>query len=155
MTAREIHEDELIALRDAARRMRLPYAPLLRASQNGELAAEERDGWLVTTLREVRRYFYSCQVIPAAPQVRAVRPCVYVIGFGPYIKIGFTTNPVEARMAGLFGHYPDPPKVYAVLKNRKITHERELHARFASLRVKGEWFRHEGELADWISGGCK
>lgn len=28
--------------------------------------------------------------------------------------------------------------------------ERSLHARFARYRVKGEWFRHEGELAEYI-----
>jgi hypothetical protein len=32
--------------------------------------------------------------------------------------------------------------------------EAALHRRFASYRLRNEWFRREGELAAWIKAGC-
>jgi T5orf172 domain len=78
------------------------------------------------------------------------RAGVYVIGFGPYVKIGVTTN-IDARMSGL--QTPEPVKLYALL-NGWAKEERALHTRFAEYRLQGEWFLRKGTLAEWIDGGC-
>jgi len=88
---------------------------------------------------------------PILPSKANARKGVYVIGFGSYVKIGITTD-LNLRLAGL--QAPEPLQEYALL-NGWLKEERSLHARFAEYRLQGEWFRHEGELAEWIKGGCK
>jgi hypothetical protein len=75
---------------------------------------------------------------------------VYVAGFDRYVKIGITTD-LYSRMVQL--QTPEPMTVYALLKGW-LTEERSLHARFASLRLQGEWFQKAGELDAWIAAGC-
>jgi len=79
------------------------------------------------------------------------RKGVYVIGFGPYVKIGVTTN-LDGRMSQL--QTPEPVCLYALLDGW-LREERELHKRFAEHRLQGEWFLRKGSLAEWIDGGCK
>ena len=76
---------------------------------------------------------------------------VYVLGFDQYVKIGITTN-LDMRMSGL--QMPVDLTLYALLEGWR-REELELHGRFSEYRLKGEWFRREGELAEWIEGGCK
>lgn len=76
---------------------------------------------------------------------------IYFVGFGNYVKIGFTVNPIKYRLAGLQTGAPEELEVYAVIAGT-AKEERALHARFADLRAKGEWFRHEGDLAKYIAG---
>jgi hypothetical protein len=76
---------------------------------------------------------------------------VYVIGFGPYVKIGITTN-LDTRLAQL--QVPEALVTYALLEGWRSV-ELELHQRFAKYRLRGEWFKNEGDLSEWISGGCK
>lgn len=79
------------------------------------------------------------------------RKGVYVVGFGPYVKIGITTN-LDLRMSGL--QTPEPVTLYALLPGW-AREEQELHARFAEYRMQGEWFLRKGALAEWIDGGCR
>lgn len=76
---------------------------------------------------------------------------VYVIGFGPYVKIGKTVS-LKKRLTGL--QTPEPVDVYGWLPGYS-SHEALLHAKFGKYRLRGEWFRKEGELATWIESGCK
>lgn len=76
---------------------------------------------------------------------------VYVAGFGSYVKIGITTN-LDSRMAQL--QTPEPMMVYALLDGW-AAEERELHERFSEYRLRGEWFRRDGQLAAWINSGCQ
>lgn len=78
---------------------------------------------------------------------------IYVIGFGAYVKIGFTERSVRQRIAGLQTGCPEKLETYATLRGSR-DEERGFHERFAALRMNGEWFRREGALADWIEGGC-
>lgn len=73
---------------------------------------------------------------------------VYVVGFGPYIKIGISVNVTE-RLAGLQTGAPEKIVLYAVLDGW-AAEEAALHKRFAHYRLNGEWFRNEGELAEWL-----
>lgn len=77
---------------------------------------------------------------------------VYVIGFLDYVKIGWSDD-LERRLSTIRRSLPEQIKVHAALEcHRK--NERILHRQFAKYRTRGEWFRHEGELAQWIKGGC-
>lgn len=79
---------------------------------------------------------------------------IYVIGFGAYVKIGFTERSVRQRIVGLQTGCPKKLETYATLRGSRDD-EREFHDRFADLRMNGEWFRREGALDEWIKGGCK
>lgn len=87
---------------------------------------------------------------PILPGKANARKGVYIIGFGPYVKIGITTD-LNMRLSAL--QTPEPVKEYALL-NGWLREERALHDRFAQYRLKGEWFRKEGDLAEWIEAGC-
>jgi predicted DNA-binding transcriptional regulator AlpA len=74
---------------------------------------------------------------------------IYFVGFGSYVKIGYTTNPIEFRLAGIQTGTPEKLTVFATVKGTP-GEEKALHRRFAIYRTNGEWFRNEGELADYI-----
>lgn len=80
--------------------------------------------------------------------------CVYFIQSGGSdgpIKIGTTRVSAAARLADLQIGSPVPLALLATIAGG---HEREaaLHARFARLRLRGEWFRPEAELVAFIEG---
>ncbi len=79
-------------------------------------------------------------------------PTVYVIGFGAYVKIGFSTD-LPGRMLDLQEHAPAELTLYASFPGT-IADERALHARFKGCRLRGEWFLKRGKLAKWIKEGC-
>lgn len=79
---------------------------------------------------------------------------IYVVGFGNYVKIGFTAGPLPYRVRALQTACPEKLTVYATLKGDRAA-ETALHSRFAAHRAEGEWFRREGALAEWIEGGCR
>jgi hypothetical protein len=81
-------------------------------------------------------------------------PCIYVVGFGPYVKIGWTGAHFSSRLRALHGGCPEKLTTYATIPNGTRAQERALHRRFAVYRLQYEWFRREGELASWIDAGC-
>lgn len=76
-----------------------------------------------------------------------IRKGIYIAGFGPYVKIGVSTD-IYDRVASI--QAPEELKIYAILDGW-ISQEKELHRQFAEYRLRGEWFRHDGELAKWIA----
>ena len=40
-------------------------------------------------------------------------------------------------------------------KAEAVQYEAELHAQFALLRHRGEWFAHEGRLRDYLAQECR
>ena len=91
---------------------------------------------------------------PKAPRTYKVPPKrgVYVVGFGPYVKIGITEN-FSDRVAQL--QTPEKLETFALFEEAAAVYEKMLHRRFSEYRLNGEWFRREGTLAEWINGGCK
>lgn len=77
---------------------------------------------------------------------------VYVIGFLTFVKIGKSLD-VVARLGGLYQSLPLTIKVHHVFEGKGRPLEKKLHERFSNYRTRGEWFRNEGALADWIAGG--
>lgn len=78
---------------------------------------------------------------------------VYVVGFAGYVKIGWSRG-ARRRLTRIAEMAPEELVVYALIAGTPET-ERELHRRFAHLRLRGEWFSHRGELVGWIAGGCR
>lgn len=91
---------------------------------------------------------------PVAVRTYKVEPRrgVYVIGYGPYVKIGFTVN-LNDRLSQL--QTPEKVEVYRLFEDAGFSYEKLLHCRFDEYRLNGEWFRKDGRLAEWIDGGCQ
>jgi hypothetical protein len=88
---------------------------------------------------------------PKLPDEYAVGT-VYVAGYGSFVKIGFTSGPVEDRLAAITT--PLPFNIYGTFPNVTRALERELHARFAHQRLNGEWFHRSADVAKWIKRKC-
>lgn len=68
---------------------------------------------------------------------------------GP-IKIGYTLNDLRKRMAYYQPQIGLPFFVLGTMEGVK-EEESRLHQRFARLRLRGDWFRPEPELLDFIA----
>lgn len=79
--------------------------------------------------------------------------CVYVIGMGQYVKIGYTTTSIETRLKCMKVSMPEDPTIYATIAGSRAD-ESALHKRFSIHRSNREWFYLEGSLEEWISEGC-
>ena len=89
---------------------------------------------------------------PTAKEAAALRrrpSFVYFFRSGPFVKIGTTRN-LKHRLQNVQTSHPTPLVLIGSVKGDKRL-ERELHRRFASLRVNGEWFREVHELAVYIA----
>lgn len=78
---------------------------------------------------------------------------IYVVGFSSFVKIGHTRWPIRYRLSRIQTSCPEKLHVYGAFRAPRQT-EKDLHRRFAAQRTHGEWFRREGDLADWINDGC-
>lgn len=78
---------------------------------------------------------------------------IYVAGYGPYVKIGFTRGEVGYRLADLQVGCPETIELAASIPG-DMSDEAALHRRFEGQRLRGEWFRREGEVDAWIDAGC-
>ncbi|MGU3387161.1 GIY-YIG nuclease family protein [Methylobacterium sp. D53M] len=77
---------------------------------------------------------------------------IYVVGFDKYVKIGFTeSSDAKGRIAEVQAGLPAKLTVYMTFPGT-IADERELHERFKAWRLRGEWFRYEGEVSYWLRG---
>jgi hypothetical protein len=76
---------------------------------------------------------------------------IYYIQAGEYLKIGYTGSPTaDGRLAALQTASPLDLRILAT-EPGEVVDETALHRRFAHLRVRGEWFRFEGELLDHVA----
>lgn len=90
---------------------------------------------------------------PGSPLVRTPmgtegRPIVYFLGCNGKVKIGTTTD-LPRRHNDLSMGNPDLTLLATILGGHR--EERELHERFREYRVRGEWFRLEGKLAEYVA----
>lgn len=76
------------------------------------------------------------------------KPSVYFVRCGDRIKIGYSEN-VTKRMASLASAFASPLTLLATMPGPPSL-ERELHAKFAAHRVRGEWFRRAPDLDAFI-----
>jgi hypothetical protein len=73
---------------------------------------------------------------------------VYIIGFGDYIKIGWSTN-VANRVRALQEGVPETLVVIAAFPGTQKS-ERNLHRLFSAHRTRGEWFRKPRDLIEIV-----
>lgn len=66
------------------------------------------------------------------------------------IKIGFTAGKIEDRLRALQTSHPHNLQVLAISRGNR-EHEKALHEKFASIRLRGEWFEPHPELLTYIS----
>ncbi len=72
------------------------------------------------------------------------------VGLDGPIKIGKTKGNPLVRMAGLQTGIPFVLRIVAIISPARQALEGELHAKFASLRIMGEWFHPAPDLLDFI-----
>lgn len=92
---------------------------------------------------------------PGPPQPKPKRGVVYFItnGVRGRVKIGFSERH-DVRLKSLQIACPDDLTVIGTLPGTRRL-EAKMHKRFHEYREKGEWFRIEGELAEFIGGLLK
>jgi hypothetical protein len=86
---------------------------------------------------------------------------VYFIACGPYVKIGYTSQPVEKRMQHLLSRSKltcpddldrnDPLWLVHSIPGCVMRDERRIHGLFAAHRVAGEWFRFDVEFVKHLA----
>lgn len=74
------------------------------------------------------------------------------VGDAGLVKIGVSSNPL-VRLASLQTSHSDELRLIGTMPGKR-SKERELHDRFASLRVRGEWFRPDMCILEmaWYGG---
>ncbi len=65
------------------------------------------------------------------------------------VKIGFTESSIDDRIAGLQTGNPRTLVCIALAPGSKFD-ELALHSQFAAHRIRGEWFRMQGDVAKWV-----
>jgi Meiotically up-regulated gene 113 len=72
----------------------------------------------------------------------------YFMRRGAFIKIGHSANP-SSRSDDLQVNFPDEIEILAVIPDT-VLREEDAHRKFWHLRKRGEWFRPEPELVEFI-----
>jgi len=75
---------------------------------------------------------------------------VYFLRQGDFVKIGHTTMSVKRRLKSYGTHSLEETKLLGFTYGDKSV-ERAFHSEFSHYRERGEWFRFEGALADFIA----
>jgi hypothetical protein len=76
--------------------------------------------------------------------------CIYFLGLGSFVKIGFTLKPIHERIARLQTGAPERLVILGLQTGQKHE-EAELHSRFGRYRSHGEWFQNEWPVAAYIA----
>lgn len=78
--------------------------------------------------------------------------CVYVVEAvgADRVKIGLSHGTAEDRIAGLQTSSAFELRTLVVIPSADREFERETHERFASCRLRGEWFEFTPELRAWV-----
>lgn len=137
------------------RRSRFTLMRLASGSGHGRLPVERdvnnrpiADADRLSEWWAAHRYAYS-NAPTAAERVKPTS-VVYFIRDEQFIKIGFSSNDAEERLEVLQCGNPRQLVLMAVMPGSPKT-ETELHDRFSSLHVRGEWFKAEAELLQFIA----
>lgn len=94
-------------------------------------------------------------LIPAASQKKDRDGFVYFVKAGRRgdVKIGFSNDP-KRRLASMQTSISKDLVLLGAIPGT-MDDEADLHAKFAHLRTRGEWFKHTKELQAFISGALK
>jgi hypothetical protein len=126
-----------------------------------DVSIEQVAAWLKISVAEVERriserlslHAFRVRYGPVLPNK------VYVIGFESSITIGSSRN-VDNIVKKLRRICKYPLNIISTIA-ADVSIEKALHKRFHHLKLNDltlphpdEWFRLEGDLKDWIDGGC-
>lgn len=78
---------------------------------------------------------------------------IYFVRGDDKVKIGFSKD-VESRIKDLQASSPLELSLLLTIKGTTKT-ENELHDRFDKYRIRGEWFRYEGELEEFVAASVQ
>ena len=95
----------------------------------------------VEELRTANAPLVPALASPSAPQVFGA---VYFVRSGEFVKIGFTSTPLSVRLKFLQTGNPHKLETIHQVRNVERSFERVMHAQFAHVRHREEWF-----LADY------
>ena len=125
---------------------------LKRLSDRGEIPEVFILGNLYTYREEALREFLPQFERTKEALIESLKPprvdTVYVIRCGYRVKIGFTQN-LAQRLHSLTTANHRPIELITSWPAPKEA-EKALHARFADLRVKGEWFALQKPIKEWL-----
>lgn len=138
------HEEDII---------RKHWHDLRHASNEIAAAAMRKEGVKCSAAQAYHSFGKSGRVAgnPLHREIKKSRSVVYFLQRDPPngpIKIG-KANSVKSRIKGLRGGCAEHLFVIGTLPG-SYELESKMHSRFASLRMKGEWFRHDGKLAAYL-----
>jgi len=107
--------------------------------------------WDTRELPEVRPLHPDLSPSDIIPSSRERGSWIYAIGTvgQPFVKIGVSRD-VRARLCGLQTANPNELRVIAAIREELGWTEWGMHQRFQRYRARGEWFRLEGDLRDWL-----
>jgi hypothetical protein len=142
-------DNDTITLADAAQHFGFGVATLRAEAERGRLTLYKIGGRYFTTRGSVEALDRAWH---GRKNVAHEGSGIYVIGFDQYIKIGWSESLAD-RLRHLQLALPVKIKVYASFSCAKVN-ERILHRRFRKYRTRGEWFRIEGDVAEWLKRGC-
>lgn len=110
-------------------------------------------GALFAINEHMKRYGQSIDDLrwTAVAEATQSEPCeqdVYFVKAGPFLKIGIAQN-VAARVGSFSTACPYEIELVGVTEGG-AKKEKELHRRFKDLHFRGEWFRYEGDLVEYV-----
>ena len=113
----------------------------------------DKSAWVALDMPPADRLHYVHVTVPqrqSAIKSEERTNVVYFVKAGGFIKIGFTSKPVSARINEFKTGCPFPTEILGTIEGGMQV-ERALHKRFAHLRSSGEWFIESDELLSYIS----
>jgi hypothetical protein len=94
----------------------------------------------------IRRYLES---LPARSQSSREEQSVYFVQSGEFVKIGISSGAANRLQKMQVGNPTKMEPLFSLPGGKE--REAALHGRFRAYHHRGEWFRLEGELADFCS----
>ena len=121
------------------------FKELLASFPEGKMSADElhvllRRMGFKPGPRRGKMFFTQQQMnqIMAGVNAKGVGYIYFILSGDTHVKIGYSAN-MDIRLAALQSANPFELKLYRMVEGT-VAKERELHARFKHLRVRGEWF---------------
>lgn len=119
---------------------------ILTPSEFAALHARAAHFYATTTDAEINQYNLELDQEPVDPAPRPSAPArdlsgwVYAVGIDGQVKLGRSAKP-EVRLALLLSGLPFEGQVFGLwqVSNAPLA-EKQVHAAFAALRIRGEWF---------------
>lgn len=106
----------------------------------------------ITNVAEAKKYLRGFRPPARVDEPENKKRLVYFVqcngAIGP-VKIGIAVS-VESRLIGMATDNPFPLAVLGVMDGGRAA-ELEMHAKFAHLRIQGEWFAWTPELGSFIA----